>query len=172
MQTLIERIYGLHLCPPPDELRLTISRHLSIPDVFWDAEHNPRPWLSPMFVVRFALGMGFVTEEKDGAMIDAWRAAGLSGEVRKGLAARAAIMADSGEDARQALHTMRTMDRLRNRHSNHDLIGYHQRIAEVEKATAQAEARLQALGIIYPEVGALIAAMEQGRAVMDRIGLL
>jgi hypothetical protein len=172
MQTLIERIYGLHLCPPPDELRLTISRHLSIPNIFWDAEHNPRPWLSPMFVVRFALGMGFVTEEKDGAMIDAWREAGLSGDVDKGLAARISILSDDGEWAKRHFYTVVAMGRMNRQLESRDLLGYHQRVAEAENATAQAEARLQALGIIYPEVGALIAAMEQGRAVMDRIGLL
>jgi hypothetical protein len=125
-----------------------------------------------MFVVRFAIGAGLATEEDHGPLIQAWRLIGLSDAVDKGLAAHAALLADDGSEARRRLADERAWMRRANAHVSLDIAGYHHRMEAAKREEQHGQARLRALGVLYPEVDALITYADKVEAILSEIGIL
>lgn len=172
VQNPIHAIRVMRLNPPDEVRRRILTQHLSLPGHFWNVEQHPTLRLSPMFVVRFAIATGLATEEQHGPLIQAWRLIGLSDAVDKGLAARAAIQADDGSAARRWLADDKAWQRHANAHVSLDIAGYHRRVAEAKQQEEREQARLKALGVLYPEVESLIQYADKVDAILAEIGIL
>lgn len=172
MPTLIDAIHAMRLNTPDEVERHILAQHLSLPGHFWNVEQHPTLRLSPMFVVRFAIATGLATEEQHGPLFQAWRMIGLSDAVDKGLAARAAIQADDGSEARRRLADDRAWRKHLRAQIGLDIAGHHHRVAEAKRQQEQLQARLKALGVLYPEVDVLIQHADKADSILVEIGIL